>query len=399
MAVQVEKPSLAERAEATGFDMEATMNEALQGAAADEIVSKDGDPTPDELRDALGDEAEGLSDEQLVEAWQESQKSAVDTPAEPAKPVDAPKVDTPPADSQEAWERPWSFSGLDTKTALGLVDKKIKFPVDGKDVERSIDDLIRQSQRLPTEQRRLAEVTQQRNEQAVTVKTLTTENVGLKNDRETWFQALRDPTGQLFQKLQEKFLEQGVRAPASRTAAQADGDSDETSEVDQLRGELVYKNEIWPGLHEHARGYGWQGASPDAGSIAHLEKEIDRVARDLISAEGAFITPERVRQIVSYDIPNMLLEAGWTNAGGRAAVAAPANAPVTKDPEKTRLLAENANLKAQVAKQRVAEAPDAGSGPAPGSSASSTPSIEGAKSWRDIRNVLRDPESFQNLPD
>jgi len=217
---------------------------------------------------------------------------------------------------------------------------------------------------------------------------------------------LEDESGERFLQLREKY----TKGEIGREAGPVEVTSTTTqSEVEQ-RGQQYYDSDIKPHIERMARSYSADGVTaPTAEQAQWMAKEIDRVATQLIEAEGKFLTFERLNAIFQTDIPYQIEQSGeWkrvdiqpvdaipTPATGTQFVDAPlpVSAPAPTG-EVAGLRTELANMKTQLAKLKVGSAPDAGGSGTPGDKGESNfaSRVKNAKSAAEISEIL-DMEQF-----
>lgn len=407
MATVLEQPSISDI-------IDSALAEGVDDYTIDELADKE-DINADDLRSLLGDKAEGVSDEDLLKAYSETEAEKSEEAATgpvrgpdgrflpageaqlvPASGV-APAVGVSPVTAAAKWDRPWAFHKDDGSQVSAVPPEflgyKVQYKANGQPVARTLDELVRRDQRSEAESARLQTVLEQRNAAAAEAAQVRSQAAQAESDRKIWAWALQDPTGQRFQKLQEKFFAQEPQLEAPARV----GDDPQ----DEVRGELFYRSEIVPQLQKLARGYqfGDNAAAPEVAS--HLERQLDTAFRQLIDAEGTYISdprygPQRLSQIINDELPRMLAEAGYKPAQVAAALAAPAADPKVMA-ENATLKAELQNLKTQMAKGRVGKAPGSGSGASVPNSGNTGVDESKMDSWKNIKKMLRDrEETFGN---
>ena len=356
--------------------LETALQEGVDTASIDAFLAEKDEgyePTVEDLRGLFGERVAEVSDEELMKAYVSTAEKAEEKKAEEAAP----------------WDRPYTVIGDDGKplpdprSMLGkLLEAKLQTKVNGEAKEFTLDEAVRHIQRSVVDAQRINTLLEQRNLTAKERDELRGEMDGLRKEKKIWTRILADRSGELYKSAQQKFEESlvadGEEAPAGPAA------SPFTPEQDAA-GEAVYQRDIMPHVRQLARGYSLDGKAPPAELVQHVEQQADAVVRHLIAQEGRFITSERVADILRFEIPGRLYEAGYR------AVAAAA-APATTESERVKALeAEIASLKGEKQKAKLAKAPDAGdtSAGTPGA-AGKFLSLKG-KSARDIQRMLEDP--------
>jgi len=363
-------------AEDTGYvDLEKLMDEGEQDFRLHDLETQDGDPTSEQIRGALGEDAEGLDDDALQKMWEDAKAPGEEKPKGEVVPEvkvgDGEKKTAPEGEVKEGEEKegevkegedgePFTF-----KDAAGLFEHKINVQVDGAAKEGTIAEFVRMAQRAPMLERGRAEAVTQRNTVQGELEAAQKEVELGRKDLKWMRWMLEDESGERFLQLREKYTkgeiagDKPVEVPSSATTE---------SESDQ-RGTQYYESDIKPYIQRMARSYSGDGvAAPTVEQAQWMEKEIDRVATQLIEAEGKFLTWDRLNAIFSTDIPYQIEQSGeWKRVDIQPAVVTPtaptgtlftdATAPIPAAAPATGEVAglrtELANMKTQLAKLKV----------------------------------------------
>jgi hypothetical protein len=339
-------------------------------------IEEDSGPTAEQLRQVLGSEAEGVEDDALVELYRK-------TPDEEQQAIKAEIAEA------GKWDKPWQFvkddaklDKIDTLSAKELLALDVEFNVDGQAVRRNLDQIVRNAAKVPLQDRRINTLLEQRRVQDAELGTTTERLTRLEEERKLWERALRDPN--VYYQLQQKYQEQLFGDEPE--AAQPAGKPDEL----EARGQQVFETEIKPYIRQLADAYEYEGVNPRQVS-RHLEGQIEQQFLQMIEAEGRFLTPERVAEILKVEIPEMIEQGGYRRAGAGAGAAHPMVQPAPTPPpaHDSSVRAELENLRAELRRVKLGEAPDSGSG----GTASSVPDdqFKEIKSASDMRDKLRDP--------
>lgn len=299
-------------------------------------------------------EARGVSDDELLEL-------AV---AAGLKVAGAELV--PAAEVRPATNRPWKWYGKDGKettdlakvSAADFLAGQIGYRAINADQKRTFDEIVRLAQLGHHNEQRMAQVMSDRNMLAEQVQTAGSEVARANQERQAWNAILADQTGSSFLRAQEKYFAALAQAPTTTGPSQAEVNA---------QGVIFYQSNIFPALQKISAAYPGSNLS-----------EIDKMAQYLIGQEPLAAMPkdqawERIKYIINSQIPAMLEEAGYGLAGAPAPTnvvpsintrPGPTAAGVAASPksvaEQKKLLAENANLKRALAKQKLAAAPSLG---------------------------------------
>ncbi len=381
-----------------------TVQEAGDAASADvgaaDAAAPEVELTAENIRDFVlkegvdPEEIKGLDNAALLKAYQDADKDDA-----------ASKAPT-------AWDRHWKFTDKDGKALTDpadlrkVLEHKIEYKAGGKMQQHSVDELIRLAQRTGPAEQRTQYLVQQRNE-AFEKATKAEATIAAQNkDRDTWFEALMDPTGKKFLDLQVAFLRSGGKSAAPAEAAQP---ASPYTPEQEAQGELRYQREILPHLSNIAQTYSYQGQPVTVESARYLQSELDRVFRAIVNQEGAYFAnnpayrEQRLAEIINHDLPHLAMAAGFAPPGvtspavaaastsGAAIPTAPTGKLDDSAAELARLKAENQNLRLKATKSKLKSAPDGGNAGGTGGN-TGVPTLDKAKSWKDMRNRLRDPE-------
>ena len=373
-------------------DIEALMDEGVQEFDLERLAEQDVEPTAEDLRTLLGDEAGDASDEQLLTAYAaaEADKEPVAEPAAepaseaaPVEPAAEPVAEVAPTAEPAAEAEPDAVSEL--------LDKEITFNMEGGERTAKVSEILRLAQRADHNERRYQTAIGQRNSSDGQLQQAETELTGLRTDKKFWERVLSDRSGNLFQQAQQKWDEAVLRGDDDPAAAgtPATPPPGFTPEQDAA-GERVFAQYIAPSLQAMALSYSPDGNTPTPELASHTLGQLNQQARQLIASEGRFITPERVQEILAIDLPSALQAGTYRPVNGVGAPAAD-----SRDTEISSLKAKLANAITDRQKAKLEGAPDAPEGGSTPGATAAGPDMSGVKSVDDIRNMLADPsETF-----
>jgi len=301
-------------------------------AALEEIAGQDGEPTAADLRRAVGDEADGLTDEQLLAAYEKAklgdEPADADTAEEVAKALNVDYL----YDAQGN-----KIADLAKVSINDLLTGKVQIGYNalGKEVRKTFEDLRRTASNGHYNESRMTKLQSERQMVYDQLESLRTEHKAWEVDRKVWDRVLTAATQGNIKPLQaviDKFAAEMGKMPES--LGNEDAEAARANEV----GTQVYTNYIVPEAYKLASSY---KADP-----TEVTQEIMR----LVGLEPAlFVTPERIQEILTYELPATLEAAGYARDG---AAAPAANGQSTGNP----LEATVKQLQAQVAALTAASA-------------------------------------------
>lgn len=357
------------------------VQDATSDLTAQEIDAQESEATIEQLREMAGADAADMTDEQLTAAWKKIQTG------------DDAKVegDGTTKDAAPEWKRHYglldhegkALADLKMAIAAGDVPDKLRFKlaIDGQEKVYGLDDLVRQAERSVLEARRNASLTQQRNQAAEEADKLRDEVKSANDDRSLWARALADPTGEVFKQIQAAWQQ----APTgSRVDAPA-------AVVDKGNGEQEYQQTIVPQLERLAGSYTKDGNPLPATESLRLFRAVDMAFRAACAREGRFLTNDRIREIITYDIPQGLADAGYHPMNAAVAPKPSAGAVDPRDAEIAALKAQIGEAAKVAQKNKVKSGPGAGGSGDGGSGTAGGAGVNTARTARDFRKILQDP--------
>lgn len=393
------------------IDVDALMDEGVREYNIDALSAKDGDPTPDELREVLGADAEGLDDDAVVAAYKKAGEEAK-PPAEVAevdakvgsdgKPVRDEKgrfvaKDKPAAEEAPKWDRPYEAVDADGKPLTpeqvaqlsALVAKaRFRMKVDKEDRLVDTDSLVRNYQRAITLEKRIAATLEERNGERTKRSEAEAQLEQASKDRKFYERILADQSGATFKAAQQAYIQavlSGNEPIPPQATAPVQADPATMAAADQL-----YRGTVQPHILQLAAGHAKGANAPTAAEAQQVAQALDHTFRLLVGREGPFLTEGRLAEILQVDLPHVLAESGFRAVAGGAAKPAASGAP---DAEKEAMKKELEALKAERQKEKVRNAPGAGGGGGkPGAHSANEPeAVKKASTFRDIKRLLSDP--------
>ena len=397
------------------LDIESLLDEGEQDFRMEELAAQEDDPTLEQLRETLGGDAEGLDDTALQKLWDDTKvpEGEVEPTGVVVEPVVAGEVKegeqvAPEGEVKEVKEgevKEGEVESFTFESADKLFEHKITVPVDGGQREGSIADFVRMAQRTPMLERRNQELMTHRTAQQGELDEANKEVELSRKDLKWMKWMLEDESAERFQQMREKYLKGEIGEPA--VVEPTVDPSTEEGERAQ-RGNAYYQSTIRPYVQRMARSYSRDGVTaPSAEEAQWMEGEIDKVASQLIEAEGKFLTFDRLNAIFQTDIPYQIDQGGEYRRVDIQPVGEPAStpagtqfvdaAPPAPTGEVAALKTELANMKTQLSKIKVGSAPDAGGSGAPGGKGgegSFAERVKNASTAAEIAEIL-DTDQFE----
>ncbi len=391
-------------------EIDEAAEDAGQNMAIDELANSEEEVTADALRGILGDSAKDVSDEELLETYakagEEEEVVADETPVAAGAEVTTSDAETPEAEADEApvWDRPWDLvdaegnkvTDVESLSFKELMDLKIGYKAGGEDQSRGLDEIVRLAQRAPMDEERLRTLQQQRNDAADKYIAQQATLAELEKDKEFALWVFSDPTGGRFSDALKKFESKGF-GDAPPADAEPEIDPSLVSRERMARGEEVLRTSIRPRLEALARSVSADGELASPENQAALSRELEEQFLVMAAAEGHYLDdpsygPARVQQMLNEELPHAVAVAGY-----RAVKDLAITEPTTEG--LVALQAEVENLKTELAKARVSEAPDAGGGSIPSGSPKG-PSISDKldkMSWKEMKKFMDSDEYKEAL--
>lgn len=423
-----------EAPQSKGQIIDEAFEEGSDEAYAEMLAAGEAEPTPEELREFYGEDAEGMSDEELAEEFNRLAKLGEEE-LEGAEPEIASEVEgegevgegegegvrTTTPDLEELNFDLVSEDGTelgreditDLTLAEALDSIQVRYEAGGEERKDALSDLVRLAQRIPNVDRRITELLTQRNETATELEEAKQELEELREFQDLWQRVLADPSGRLFEQLREEYQRElvgegegglaalrGGEAEAGSEAGEAEVDQDEgwKSEEAQRRGQQFFNQEVEPVLEDMAQRYAGDGTDAD-----ELAGQLGDAFLQLVAAEGRFLGdpeygPKRIREILQVDLPQALERQGFRPSGaprgGQGQAGGNEAGSTSPSEELAKMRKEIKMLKARIAQEKAEEAPGSGGSGAgtPGSGSGSASGLEDAESWGEVKERLRSGE-------
>lgn len=337
---QLATPQLPDRAaKDTGTSRErnaAAVDEALTNAengVVEDDATPTGDPTAEEIRSEVGTAAEGLTDVELLAEWKKAQD-------EPAKPIE---LDVPMFDVAGN-----KVSDLTKVSVADLLSGKVQFGYTamGKEQRKALKDVLRTASNGHYNEHKYTTATSERDQIRTKYQAIETEHKAWAADRVIWDKVLAAANAGNVAPLQE-LLTKYNEAIGTLPEAPAAGATDNTAELD---GQRYYYDTIVPEGNRIAEQYGAKA------------EEVNQAALFLMQQEGEFLTPQKIENILKYEVPALLEKHGY-NANGTPAKADPVSTELeTLRKENQSLKATKTNERTAALRAKMRKAPPAGGG-------------------------------------
>ena len=361
-------------------------------------ASQESEPSLEQMREKLGEGGKELSDEDLQKMWDDTKEVKEDKVDEDGNVIETPEGKKEGVEEKvdEVVPEPLTFKEPDE-----LFDHKLSLTIDGQEREGTIAEFLRMAQRAPMSDRRLNEVTGQRNELSTENERLVSEGEKAEQDFKWVKWMLEDESGARFMEMRQKFQAgqfQGpeVVAPVTEVSTEA-------------AGQKHYQDYVRPAVQKIVREYSQDGKATTAEEAQFLEKKFEEVLSQKIELEGRFLTMQRLEDLVHQEIPQMIEQEGWRKVEGATPIA-PVVTPTVPvqsfrsfnergqvvsgnvDPELNAVKAELSNLRRDMTKAKLNAAPSSGGegGPVDDTKASFSDRVGKADSAAAVFDLLND---------
>lgn len=312
------------------FTKEDAFNEGATNVVLDDLAGKD-EVTLDDLRALPG--AADMTDEELQKEWDDAQKGDDAAGTTSAGTGDAAAAGTT---SAAPAARSWKYYGADTKEVADLkaydafLAGKIGYTANGKEQQKSLDEIIRVAQYGHLNEQRYNTTLTERNQLARQLEEIRPQ----VEQGAAWQKTLTHALDQFtrgneepLKAIVQKYAEVSSRAPVTAAPAAAESSGSDSSAA----GMQVYYEVVVPGATDLAKRYNVKQEDVTNAIMQRVEQE-----------PSQFLTRERLDQIITQDMPAFIESLGFNSTGAppAAVTAAAPNAEVA------RLQAELAALKA-----------------------------------------------------
>lgn len=332
---------------------EAALEAAAAGASdvigpdvVEELSAKEGEITIEDLRKLPG--AEKMTDEQLQAEW--------DKAVEAEKPY---KIPFPIYDAEGN-----KIDALDKLTIQDLLDGKVKLGYNAFDKEqrKTLAEALRNASMGHWNEQKYNTALEERNRVATELSQKAQRLETLEQQQRIWDAALSAlvmgntaPMQQLANALANKTVEMPQVMPGYVPESQAQ------AERQQMEQGMTYiQNTLIPQGLEIAQNYG-----------ANAKEVLDLIEYFIAKEPQQFLNEEKIQNILKYDVPMVLEEAGYTSEGGvnRPAATTPNNE--IEELKKTvaalqNSIAEKKNTQTEALRNKGKRFPPAGGGSTPG---------------------------------
>lgn len=331
-------------------------DEMLQNALAegeanvniDAVAEKDEELSVEDIRKAVGESAEGVSDEDLLKAWNEAQGEGTEKQTvEPLK-LEGFKLYDKDQEIDVSKLKPEEAAMLKK-----VLEWQIGYQAMNKEQRKTLKDLARVASLGHYNESKMQQVVTERAEAAKRAREFEAKVTKYEQERGTWDQALTALINGNAKPMQDLALAYQAalgNAPASSTLVS-------TSPEDEATGQQFVLTTVVPRSQELAQQYGANA------------QEITNMALYLMNQEGEFLTEDKINAILQYELPHIIENAGYAANGTKT------SAPVD-DPRATEiaelkaavqaLQAGQGNKLTQAIRDKSKKAPPAGGGVAGG---------------------------------
>lgn len=340
-------------------------------ALFEEIAAQEGEPTADDLRKIAGEDAEGLTDEQLLAEYA---KAVAGQSADGEEAVDADtKINELPFPVYDANGNKITSDKL---TLGDLLSGKVQIGYNamGKEQRKTLTDLLRVAANGHYNENKMNTLMSERAQIAAKLSEMRKEHEAWGSDRKIWDQVLNayangnaEPLKKLIQAYTSELGKMPANAPVDNTAQERELEA---------AGQRFILDTIVPAATKMASDYG-ANATEITNAILHAIQQ----------EPVEFLTREKIADIINYEIPSLLEQNGYAR-GAAAAPTTPAADPMAAkvaalEKQLQELTAGKANAATAAIRQRSRTAPAAGGGstPSAGDSMPNLKSREDMKKW------------------
>jgi len=337
------------------------------------------------IKAELGDDAKGLSDEEITTLYNEAKPEEKE--GEEEKPAEGEKEAEESGEKAEKPEDQSKPEAMEFANEEAFMGHTMKITVNGQETEVTVAEAKRAVERAALNEQRINATVAQRNELADANTKQGEELTALQKDAKYWKWVMDDETGGRFLEARKAYSKAILDAgPEQATVAPAA--TGEYTAAETKAGWDFYNKTLKGPVREMARSFSREGSPTTAADAQFLEDQIETALGGLLEKEGRFLSEPRLREIFQFDLPDMIRGAGWKGVG----VIAPATQSTDSD-ETLALKAQVGNMKRELTKRKLASAPDAGGGGV-GATGGETGKnrIDSAKSAAEVMEALSDPK-------
>lgn len=333
-------------------------NEASRSSAIDDLASKDGEITIEDLKKLPG--SEGMTDEQLKAEWD--------------KAVSAEKGNADQQEDEKAFKLPFPIydkdgnkvEALEKISVRDLLEGKLQlsYQAMGKEQRKTLTEALRNASLGHWNEQKYNTTVEERNRVAQDLAKANTTLEKHSTERKVWDSALTalamgniEPMRQLAAAYQQKLTEVPQNTPGMVSVS-----SVEAERAEVAAGNQFIQDTIIPAGVDIATRY---GADP---------KEVLGAIEFFLKREPMqFLTREKIDSILKYDVPNVLEENGYTPNGQRSSTGIKPAGQTNEIDELKRTvaalqssMAEKKNQTVQNVRERTKKIPPSGGGATPG---------------------------------
>lgn len=324
-----------------------------------ELESHEGDITIAELRKLAEAAGEKHTDEELEAMWQAAQNPA-------------PKATR----SYKFYKDNNPVESLDGLTAEDILNLQFGYKAMGQEQRKSLDEIIRVAQFGHFNESRLAQLQNDRNSLYEKYTEASSKSQQFEQERQLWEYSLTQyvqGNSQPLEKLIEAFKNAQSAPPQFMQQQEQNPSTDYES---QMAAQRVYYEQVVPQAMRLSQQYGANA------------QEIANVIVAIADQEAEFMSPERLEQIMTIELPYLLEQKGYSAGESVQQQAAPTDPRDAEIAELKRQLASSSaqqkNSAISAAKKR--KAPPAGGGVVP-SAGDTMPEIKDRNSMKEyLRN-------------
>lgn len=278
-----------------------TMNEGAEEVVIDELASKEGDLTVEDLRKLPG--SEDLTDEQIMAEWNKAVKAAGGTEG----------AAQAAAGSTETFKLPFpvydangnKIDALEKISVRDLLEGKLQIGYNalGKEQRKTLAEALRNASMGHFNEQKYNTTIQERNQVQQQAEQYRQQVEQFTNERKVWdaaLNALSQGNVEPMKRLAQAYQQALTQMPAQNIPGMVSIESVRAEQEQTAAGQRFINDTILPAASDIAKRYG-----------ADL-KEVQGAIEHFIKRDLHFLTREKIDQIIQYEVPQLFEANGYT---------------------------------------------------------------------------------------
>jgi len=335
---------------AHGDIVESALNEGAEDALIEELGSAEGELSVDDLRRLPG--AEEYSDEELLAEWTKAQAAVASGEGEEGEEAEEFKLPFPLFDEKgNAVEKVDDINFKDF-----LAGKyQIGYNANGKEQKKALADVIRVAQLGHYKESQFGVAQQERNQLFQDLTAATRQLDQANKDRKAWDHALTQFAQGNIEPMQK--IATAYQQALAQMPADPQPNVEQERQFEEQGYQFMYQHVV-PKAAEIAARYGVNAGEVTQAIVQLIQQEPVR-----------FLTREKIDQIINYEMPALIEQAGHAPNGQQQTQQQPSNEVAALKEQLAavqKTLAEQANARTQAVRDKSRRAPPVGGGSVPG---------------------------------